>query len=77
MGLVQLFNVRIVKDAMTKTAKIINMYENIAYVLSCPSCGGYAWEIYIDDFDLSKAGIDHLKCLNEECGRTVGLNGKT
>ncbi len=50
-------------------AEVINIREEVDYVIACPDCGEYGMEIHVDNFDLTVAGISFIECLN--CGMRV------
>ena len=62
------------------TAEVIRMDDEVDYIIVCPDCGGYAMAIHIDNFDdnfdLEKANIIYVECLNRDCGKRVGLKGE-
>ena len=55
------------------TAEVVNLFEDVDYVIACPDCGCMSLEIHVDDFDLSVACILFVECL--DCGKRVGLKG--
>jgi len=55
------------------TASVINIREQVEYVVACPVCGSFSMEIHVDSFDLSLAGIKFVECV--DCGKRVGVRG--
>ena len=47
---------------------VIDLFDNIVYVLACPECGETAWEIYLEDFDISSC-VSKMRCL--ECDKVI------